>query len=381
MTVTREGASIFIPADFTSFSGGLEQTGASSTGGAQTEDGSETGGAQSDGSAPTKAGAQPSGSEAGSGGFGAAGGTPQSGGGDETAEERQIRLRNELRARIQEVLTQRRIGALDDLGPLLGRLGSAPRFVGIASAEEVRLAITNEGGIGDGGETQPVTRARVREGVQRVEARISGGDGATIRPPVSTGGEQQETTFNAPPADLGDPPLSEIADANIATDIVNEINQIQDGLQFQGTWSALSGLNDGTFITRTDGLKFDLQFSLQSERGVVVIELPDAGDLGAPNLTTLGGEAIRGDRFLVTSDGDLVLTGDSGRVSLLGGNATNTDIVINAADQASGLIAIDYADSDLPNTAFVDGVVGSTQGVRIVSDPIDARIDQIRAEP
>ena len=162
--------------------------------------------------------------------------------------------------------------------------------------------------------------------------------------------------------------------------IVDEIDQIQDGLEFQGSWNAIAGLRDGGFVTGADGLQFNLRYSLASDSGVVIVELPDAGDLAETNLTTLSGDAIKGDRFLVVGNAGLTLTGDSGLATQLGGNATNTDITISASDVANGLISIDYLNSALPNIQFVDGEISPTQGVRVLSDSIDASVVQFRNE-
>lgn len=257
--------------------------------------------------------------------------------------------------------------------------GSAPQYQGVATPETIAIAFGGDGGTGTGGLQAPLTPAVVRPGVEKIAIEVSASDGASIRPPISTKGEQQEESFNQPPIDLGEPPEDEIADNNMAEDIANEIPQLLDGLEFRGEWTALAGLANGDFVPPQSGLAFQMEYSLKDSQGVVLVELPDTGDLPAPNLTTLDGEMVRGDRFIITGDEDLMLSGES-TLTQLGGDATEALITIGQDNAASGAIFIDYLGSDLANTDFVDGELNNVGGTEVVGDPISTKTNILRTE-
>ena len=260
-----------------------------------------------------------------------------------------------------------------------GPAGGPPLYQGVATPETIEIALGGEGGVGNGGLQVPLTPGLVRPGVDQIAIEVSAGDGASTRPPISTRGEQQEPTFNEPPPELGEPPQDEIADDNVAEDIAEEIPQLLDGLEFRGEWTALAGLANGDFIAPQDGLVFQMEYSLTDSQGVVLVELPDTGDLPAPNLETLDGEMVRGDRFLVIGDEDLVLTGEA-TLSQLGGDATETLIGINDQNFASGAIFLNYVGSGLANTDFIDGELNNVAGVEVLGEPISTSTDDLREQ-
>ncbi len=260
-----------------------------------------------------------------------------------------------------------------------GPAGGPPQYTGVATPDMIEIALGDEGGVGDGGLETPITAEIVRPGVEQIAFEVSAGDGARIRPPISTQGEQQEETFNAPPLDLGEPPEEEIADKNIAEDIAVEIPQLLDGLEFRGEWTALAGLSNGDFIEPTAGLKFQMEYSLTDGQGVILVELPDTGDLAAPNLTTLDGDQVRGDQFIIRGDEDLNLIGE-GTLSRLGADATDTLIEIGQNNSASGAIFLDYTGSDLTNTDFIDGELNGVPGTAVAGDPISTQTNSLRLE-
>lgn len=275
----------------------------------------------------------------------------------------------------QQQLTQAQQGQ----GPSAGPAGGAPQYQGVATPQTIQIALGSEGGTGSGGLQTPLTQEVVRPGVERIAIEVSAGDGATIRPPISTKGEQQEAVFNEPPIDLGEPPEDEIADNNMAENIAEEIPQLLDGLEFRGEWTAFAALANGDFVPEQSGLAFQMEYSLTDNQGVVLVELPDTGDLPSPNLTTLDGEMVRGDRFIIVGDEDLVLTGEA-TLSQLGGDATETLIGINQLNAASGAIFIDYTGTDLANTDFIDGELNNVGGTEVVGSPISTNTDTLRSE-
>lgn len=279
----------------------------------------------------------------------------------------------------QNLNQQRLTQAQQGQGPTAGPVGGPPQYQGVATPQTIQIALGGEGGRGTGGLQTPVTPSIVRPGVERIAIQISTSDGATIRPPISTKGEQQEEIFNQPPIDLGEPPKDEIADDNIAEDIADEIPQLLDGLEFRGEWTALAGLANGDFVQSQSGLAFEMEYSLTDQQGVALVELPDTGDLPAPNVETLGGEMVRGDRFIVVGDEDLVLSGEA-TLSQLGGDATDAVITIGQDNTASGAIFINYVGSDLANTDFVDGELNNVSGVEVVGSPISTDTDTLRTE-
>lgn len=275
----------------------------------------------------------------------------------------------------QQQLTEAQQGQ----GPTAGPIGGAPQYQGVATPETIQIALGVEGGVGSGGLQTPLTQEIVRPGVEKIAIEVSASDGATIRPPISTKGEQQEEIFNEPPLDLGEPPEDEIADDNIAENIAEEIPQLLDGLEFRGEWTALAGLANGDFVAPQSGLAFQLEYSLTDQQGVVLVELPDTGDLPSPNLTTLDGDLVRGDRFIIAGDEDLVLTGEA-TLSQLGGEATETLIAIDTDNIASGSVFINYEGTDLTNTDFIDGELNNVGGTAVVGDPISTNTDTLRTE-
>ncbi len=274
---------------------------------------------------------------------------------------------------------QQQTQAQQDQGSAEGPTGGAPQYQGVATPETIAIALGGDGGRGTGGLQAPLTPAVVRPGVEKIALEVSAGDGASIRPPISTKGEQQEDTFNQPPVDLGEPPEDEIADKNMAEDIAEELPQLLDGLEFRGEWTALAGLANGDFVAPQSGLAFQMEYSLKDSQGVILVELPDTGDLSAPNVTTLDGEMVRGDRFIIVGDEDLVLTGEA-TLTQLGGDATETLIGVNQDNAASGAIFIDYLGSDLANTDFVDGELNNVGGKEVVGGPISTKADTLRTE-
>ena len=257
--------------------------------------------------------------------------------------------------------------------------GGPPQYQGVATPETIEVALGNEGGVGNGGLQAQLTQQVVQPNIEQIALEVSSGDGATTRPPISTKGEQQEPTFDAPPIDLDDPPEDEIADENTAENIVEEIPQLLDGIEFRGEWTALAGLANGDFIAPQSGLAFQMQYSLTESQGVVLVELPDTGDLSAPNLTTLDGELVRGDKFIVIGDENLVLSGEA-TLSRLGGDATETLIGIADDNSASGLVFLNYVGSDLANTDFIDGELNNVPGTLVVGQQISIDTDLLRNE-
>lgn len=291
-----------------------------------------------------------------------------SAGSDDTAQDN-------LTDQTQDQQTQAQQGE----GPSAGSAGGAPEYQGVATPQTIEIALGGEGGTGTGGLQTPLTQEVVRPGVEQITIEVSAGDGATVRPPISTKGEQQETVFNEPPIDLGEPPEDELADDNIAETIAEEIPQLLDGLEFRGEWTALAGLSNGDFIAPQSGLAFQMEYSLTDRQGVVLVELPDTGDLAAPNVTTLDGDLVRGDRFIIVGDEDLLLTGEP-TLTELGGDATETLISINQDNAASGAIFLDYTGSGLANTDFIDGELSNVGGAEVVGDPISKNTDTLRSE-
>lgn len=275
--------------------------------------------------------------------------------------------------------TQQKTLAQQGQGPNAGPAGGAPKYQGVATPETIEIALGGEGGVGDGGLQAPLTPGLVRPGVEQISIEVSAADGATIRPPISTKGEQQEQTFNEPPPEIGVPPEDEIADDNIARVIAIEVPQLLDGLEFRGEWTALAGLANGDFIAPQSGLTFQMEYSLVDDQGVILVELPDTGDIAAPNVQTLDGEMVRGDRFIVVGDEDLVLTGEATSTQL-GGDATETLIGISDTDTASGIVFIDYAGSSLTNTDFIDGELSDVAGTKVVSEPISTKTNTLREQ-
>lgn len=344
VVVTREGGAVTVPppADGGGIGGQIVQSPETGqTGGVQGQTGQQQGGQQQAGQ--QQAGQQPT-------------------GGDDADPD-----------------TRERTIAQQGQGPDAGPAGGAPQYQGVATPETIAIALAGDGGVGDGGLQVPLTSGLVRPGVEQISLRISAGDGATTRPPISTFGEQQEQTFDEPPPDLGDVPYEEIADDNIAENIAIEIPQLLDGLEFRGEWTALAGLANGDFIAPQSGLAFELEYSLTDGQGVALVELPDTGDLAEPNLTTLGGERVRGDRFIVIGDEDLTLVGDA-VATQLGGDATETVISIDGGNRASGAVFIDYTGSGLSNTDFIDGELSNVGGTEVVGGPISTRTDAFRAQ-
>ncbi len=263
--------------------------------------------------------------------------------------------------------------------PESGIEGSGPKYMGVATPEMIDIALGDEGGVGDGGLQTPITAEIVRPGVEQISIEVSTGDSAQTRPPISTKGEQQEETFNAPPIDLGEPPQDEIADDNTARTIAVEIPQLLDGLEFRGEWTALAGLSDGNFIEPVEGLRFQMEYSLTDQQGVVLVELPDTGDLAQQNLTTLDGDLVRGDQFIIVGDEDLSLIGE-GTLSRLGGDASDTLIEIGQDNSAAGAIFLNYVGSDLANTDFIDGELTDVPGTPVSGDPISTQTNNLRAQ-
>ncbi len=296
---------------------------------------------------------------------------------DSTSEDGQSSAEGGQPAESQD--EQQQMEAQQGQGPTAGPPGGPPQYQGVATPQTIEIALGAEGGIGDGGLQTPLTQEVVRPVVEQIAIEVSAGDGATVRPPISTKGEQQETAFNEPPIDLGEPPEDEIADNNIAEKIAVEIPQLLDGLEFRGEWTAIAGLSNGDFVVPQSGLAFQMEYSLSDGQGVVLVELPDTGDLPAPNLTTLDGEMVRGDRFIIVGDEDLVLTGEA-TPTQLGGDATETLIGINQDNLASGAIFLDYTGSDLANTDFIDGELSNVAGKEVVGEPISTNTDALRSE-
>lgn len=301
------------------------------------------------------------------------------GGGDDAPQDNQTPTSGDGQQTGGNQDQQQQTLAQQGQGPTAGPTGGPPQYQGVATPQTIAIALGGDGGSGTGGLQAPLTPAVVRPGVEKIAIEVSAGDGASIRPPISTRGEQQEETFNQPPIDLGEPPEDEIADDNIAEDIADEIPQLLDGLEFRGEWTALAGLANGDFVAPQSGLAFQMEYSLKDSQGVVLVELPDTGDLPAPNLTTLDGEMVRGDRFIITGDEDLALSGEATRTQL-GGDATEAVITIGQDNAASGAIFIDYLGSDLANTDFVDGELNNVGGTEVVGEPISTKTDTLRTE-
>ena len=343
VVVTREGGTVTVPPPA---EGGGSETGQL--------DGGETGGDQ--GSQPPQQ-------------------TEQAGAGPTVGDQGQP----EAQQPGEDQTTRQQTAAQQGQGPNAGGAGGGPTYQGVATPQTIEIALGGEGGVGTGGLQVPLTPGIVRPGVQQIAIQVSAGDGATTRPPISTKGEQQEPTFNEPPADLGDPPEDEIADDNVAEKIAEEIPQLLDGLEFRGEWTALAGLANGDFIAPQSGLIFEMEYSLTDSQGVVLVELPDTGDLAAPNLTTLGGAQVRGDRFIVIGDESLTLVGEA-TATQLGGDATETLIGINENNFASGAVFLNYVGSDLTNTDFIDGELSNVGGTEVVGEPISTKTDTLREQ-
>ena len=107
--------------------------------------------------------------------------------------------------------------------------------------------------------------------------------------------------------------------------------------------------------------------------------IADTGDLDAPNLTTLGGQQVRGDRFIVIGDESLTLFGEA-TPTQLGGDASETLIGVNDNNRASGAVFIDYAGSALTNTDFIDGELSDVGGTEVVGEPISTKTDTFREQ-
>lgn len=257
-----------------------------------------------------------------------------------------------------------------------GEGGGAPTYQGVATPETMAEAFSAGTGEGDGGAALPPTPATVAPRIEPLEVEVSRASGATTEPPISTTGQQQQNQFAAPPPDVSETPDDEIADSNIAQDIADEQTQLLSGLTFSTTWDAVAGLTNGDFA-QASGLDMQLEYSLVDGQGIAIVQLPTTGD-AFPTITAPDGTQFVGDRFIVVGDEDLALSGDVSVLSQLGGDASDTALIISAEDLLSGSIFIDYADSGLENTAFVDGDVTPVTGERVDAAPIIQRVNSRR---
>ncbi len=259
--------------------------------------------------------------------------------------------------------------------------GGKITYLGVATPEQVRATMGKRAGQGGGGSSSGGSAGRIQAGAEQVEQQISGRPNAVANAPISTTGERQEDDFAPVPVNLDDRPIEEFTDNEVATATeaeaaAQQIAQELNAVSFSGDWSATAGLTSGGFAPTEDNLAFRMRYSLLDQEGFVTVELPGGQD-GA-SLTTFDGATVIGDRFLVVGDDAQNLVADSERLTLLGGDADGTALIISASDIANGSVFIDYEDLGLSQLQFVDGQVVGLTGQRLPTTDIRNDVTTLR---
>ena len=225
--------------------------------------------------------------------------------------------------------------------------------------------------------------ASIQEGVAQIQQEVSAVPGATVAPPVSTTGKQQADSFSPEPVQLDAEPAEDFTENEVdmateaeAQEIVQELNAVS----FAGDWSATAGLLNGSFAATEDNLAFRMQYSLLDQRGFITVQLPEATSADGLDLTTFDGVAIRGDRFIVLGDDARDLVADSERLTLLGGDADGTALIISADDVANGAVFIDYDGAGLQQLQFVDGEILDIKGDRLATEEVRTVLDALEIQ-
>ncbi|MEM7545523.1 MAG: FecR domain-containing protein [Pseudomonadota bacterium] len=248
--------------------------------------------------------------------------------------------------------------------------GGIITYLGVATPEIIAAALGTPAGFGDGGSPIGGLPGLINDRIPPVQAEISGAAGAVQRPPISTTGEQQSVEFAEQPEALTEVPVDDIADINQAEILEEEITQAFDGILFNGTWSAVAGLADGTFSEPASNLGFVMAYSLRDEQGILTVELPPEVALnGVPDIA---------DQFIVVGDGPEDIAGDATVPTGLGGDASDTALAIGVNDVVTGSVFVDYEGSALETTSFVEGLVDPTLGTRLDPDPINDATNDLR---
>ena len=260
--------------------------------------------------------------------------------------------------------------------------GGKITYLGVATPEQVRSTMSKRAGSGDGGSSNPNANGQIQSGVKQIELAVSGRPNAITNAPISTTGERQEDDFDAQPIRLDVRPIEEFTDnavamATEAERAAQEIAQELNAVSFAGVWSATAGLNSGGFTPVENDLAFRLRYSLLDQQGFVTIQLPGGGVDGA-TLTTFDGATVIGDRFLLVGDDAQNLVADTERLTLLGGNADGSALIISPADIANGSVFVDYEGAGLSQLQFVDGVINDLDGQRINTISIRDEIANLR---
>lgn len=259
--------------------------------------------------------------------------------------------------------------------------GGKITYVGVATPAQVRATMSKRAGDGDGGSSVGGASGRIQAGAESVEQQISARPNAVTNAPISTTGERQEDDFAPVPVNLDDRPIEEFTDNEVAMVVAAEgaaqqIAQELNAVSFNGVWSATAGLTSGGFAPTEDNLAFRMQYSLLDQEGFVTVELPGGQD-GA-SLTTFDGATVVGDRFLVVGDDARNLVADAERLTLLGGDADGTALIISPDDIANGSIFVDYEDAGLSQLHFVDGQVVGLTGQRLPTADIRNDVTTLR---
>lgn len=259
--------------------------------------------------------------------------------------------------------------------------GGKITYVGVATPEQVRATMSKRAGDGDGGSSVGGASDRIQAGVENVEQQISARPNAITNAPISTTGERQEDDFAPAPVNLDDRPIEEFTDNEVAMATeaeaaAQQIAQELNAVSFNGVWSATAGLTSGGFAPTEDNLAFRMQYSLLDQEGFVTVELPGGQD-GA-SLTTFDGATVVGDRFLVVGDDARNLVADAERLTLLGGDADGTALIISPDDIANGSIFVDYENAGLSQLQFVDGQVVGLTGQRLPTADIRNDVTTLR---
>lgn len=230
---------------------------------------------------------------------------------------------------------------------------SAPIYQGVAGPALVNQTLSSPVGAGTGGGFAPVADAEPKAIL--VSQDLAGSSGDTTQAAISTKAQQIEMDFQTPEAEA-DPPQLEIADADTAEDLAETIEQSFDQLAFDGTWSAVLVQSNGGVETG-DALAFQMRYSLQDETGFAAIELPGGRGVEIDGLSGV----LVGDRFVLQGASDEIVA--SG-LTTLSGDAGDTLMQIDAADQLTGTVSIDYEGGALPEVDLIDGQIDPITGLR-----------------
>lgn len=350
---------------------GGDGSGAGSTAGASTEGGSGSGGATS-GSEPSEtASSEAAGTDNDNSSTGGSSGGVASDGGSTVASSSDGGASGGGSS----------TGGSSNGGSSNGGGGGKITYLGVATPEQVRATMSKRAGQGGGGSSVGGSEDRIQTGVQTVEQQISARPNAVTNAPISTTGERQEDDFAQIPVNLDDRPIEEFTDNEVAMTTeaeaaAQQVAQELNAVSFNGVWSATAGLTTGGFAPTEDNLAFRMRYSLLDQEGFVTVELPGGQDGAA--LTTFDGAAVTGDRFLIVGDDARNIVADTERLTLLGGDADGTALIIGTGDIANGSIFLDYEDVGLSQLQFVDGQVVGLTGQRLPTADIRNDVTTLR---